>query len=68
MMLRDRMPAYISWDMFERNQRQLKANQSKHIGVARGGPSLLTGILICGRCGSPGQRRAAEGAGSGGQR
>lgn len=51
-LIKDRWPAYIDWDTFERNQRQLKANQSKHIGVARGGPSLLTGLLVCGRCGS----------------
>ena len=51
-LIKDRWPAYIGWDTFERNQRQLKANQSKHVGVARGGPSLLAGILVCGRCGS----------------
>jgi DNA invertase Pin-like site-specific DNA recombinase len=51
-LLKDRWPGYIGWDMFERNQRQLRANQSKHVGVARGGPSLLAGILVCGRCGS----------------
>lgn len=50
-LLKDRRPAYISWEIFERNQRQLAANQSKHVGVARGGPSLLAGLLVCGRCG-----------------
>ena len=28
------------------------ANRSKHKGVPRGGPSLLAGVLYCGRCGS----------------
>jgi DNA invertase Pin-like site-specific DNA recombinase len=50
-LIKGHWPAYISWETFERNQRQLAANQSKHIGVARGGPSLLAGILVCGRCG-----------------
>lgn len=50
-LIKGHWPAYISWEAFERNQRQLAANQSKHIGVPRGGPSLLAGILICGQCG-----------------
>jgi DNA invertase Pin-like site-specific DNA recombinase len=49
--IKDRMPAYISWERFEENQRQLRANQGKHGGTPRGGPSLLAGLLICGRCG-----------------
>jgi len=50
-LIKDRMPAYISWDIFEENQKQLRANQGKHGGTPRGGPSLLAGLLICGRCG-----------------
>lgn len=49
--IKDRMPAYISWEKFEENQKQLHANQAKHGGTPRGGPSLLAGLLICGRCG-----------------
>jgi len=49
--IKDRLPAYISWERFEEIQKQLRANQSKHGGTPRGGPSLLAGILICGRCG-----------------
>ena len=49
--IKDRAPAYISWEKFEENQRQLRANQSKHGGTPRGGPSLLAGLLVCGRCG-----------------
>jgi DNA invertase Pin-like site-specific DNA recombinase len=51
-LLQGRWPAYISWDSFEENQRRLMANRSKHKGVPRGGPSLLAGLLYCGRCGS----------------
>ena len=50
-LLPDRWPAYISWSTYEENQTRLDANRSKHKGVPRGGPSLLAGILFCGRCG-----------------
>ena len=51
MLLPDRWPAYITWSTYEENQTRLSANRSKHKGVPRGGPSLLAGILFCGRCG-----------------
>ena len=50
-LLPDRWPAYIAWSAYEENQKRLSANRSKHKGVPRGGPSLLAGILACGRCG-----------------
>jgi DNA invertase Pin-like site-specific DNA recombinase len=50
-LLKDRLPAYISWDSFEQNQAQVAANRNQHEGIARGGPALLAGLLICGRCG-----------------
>ncbi len=50
-LIKGRLPAYIGWDRFEENQAQLRANQAKHGGTPRGGPSLLAGLLICGRCG-----------------
>jgi excisionase family DNA binding protein len=50
-LLPDRWPAYISWSTYEENQKRLDTNRSKHKGVPRGGPSLLAGILFCGRCG-----------------
>lgn len=50
-LLQGRWPAYIRWETFEENQRRLMANRSKHKGVPRGGPSLLAGLLYCGRCG-----------------
>jgi hypothetical protein len=50
-LLQDRLPAYISWAQFERHQAQLAANQTAHLGPIRSGPSLLSGLVICGRCG-----------------
>ena len=50
-LLRDRWPAYISWEDHERNCAQVTANRAEHAGVPRGGPSLLAGLLACGRCG-----------------
>jgi DNA invertase Pin-like site-specific DNA recombinase len=49
--LRDRMPAYISWDQYVTNQERMAANRSEHMGVPRHGPTLLSGLLVCGRCG-----------------
>lgn len=50
-LIRDKRPAYITWERYERNQRQLASNTAQGIGVPRQGHSLLAGILICGRCG-----------------
>jgi DNA invertase Pin-like site-specific DNA recombinase len=51
--LPDRVPSYISWEQYERNVRQLAANRARADtrGVVRGGTALLTGLLVCGRCG-----------------
>ena len=51
-LIKDKLPAYITWERYERNQRQLAANAIEGIGVPRQGSSLLSGILICGHCGS----------------
>jgi DNA invertase Pin-like site-specific DNA recombinase len=50
--LPDRLAAYISWEQFQRNQAQLRSNRSAWTGPARAGKGLLSGLLICGRCGS----------------
>jgi DNA invertase Pin-like site-specific DNA recombinase len=55
-LIKDRLPAYISWETYERNLAQVTANRSAHQGIARGGMALLAGLLVCGRCG---QRMAA---------
>jgi DNA invertase Pin-like site-specific DNA recombinase len=47
----DRLPAYISWEQFEANQRRLAENAATGLGHPRNGPSLLSGLLACGRCG-----------------
>lgn len=50
-LLMGRLPAYISWEQYEANQEQLARNQAWARGTVRNGPSMLTGILSCGRCG-----------------
>lgn len=48
-------PAYISWERYMSNQEKLRENRSRAGGVAQGapreGPSLLAGLVLCGRCG-----------------
>ena len=52
MLIRDRLPAYITWDQYEANLSRLRDNSSKYgRGAPRGGGSLLAGIVTCGRCG-----------------
>jgi DNA invertase Pin-like site-specific DNA recombinase len=45
-------PRYISWEHYLANQRQLEANQNRAAqrGAVRHGPSILAGLLVCGRC------------------
>lgn len=52
-LLKDRYPAYISWNQFERNVSQLDENRSltTRRGAVREGRALLAGLLVCGRCG-----------------
>ena len=54
--LRDKYPAYISWDDFERMERMLQDNYAEYKrhrtrGVPREGKALLQGIAYCGECG-----------------
>src|SRR2546426_10202656 len=49
----DHYPAYLSWEQFERNQRQLAANCNATQGAIRRGPSLLAGLVVGGRRGLP---------------
>jgi len=53
-LIRDRYPAYITWEQYERNVAQLKDNQSRYEsrGTIREGAALLTGLVVCGRCGA----------------
>jgi hypothetical protein len=53
-LLRDHHCGYIDWEEFERNQKQLATNAygcRDGTKSGRGGRSLLTGLLICRRCG-----------------
>jgi DNA invertase Pin-like site-specific DNA recombinase len=52
-LLRGRLPAYISWDRFLANQQRLRSNRSlpDAEGVARRGEALLPGLVVCGKCG-----------------
>ena len=52
-LIRDRVPAYISWDQFLANQQRIDENRSLPSvpGAARGGKALLSGLIVCGRCG-----------------
>src|SRR5487761_2489000 len=56
-LLRDAHVGYLSWEEFEANLQQLRANaqasgQDRRHGPLREGPALLQGLLICGRCGN----------------
>jgi DNA invertase Pin-like site-specific DNA recombinase len=52
-LLEGRCPAYITPERFWANQARLAANRARAeaAGAVRQGPSLLAGILRCGRCG-----------------
>ena len=52
-LIKDRFPAYITWEQYEWNLAQLQANRttSTSLGVPREGAALLGGLVICGRCG-----------------
>jgi hypothetical protein len=45
------MPAYISWEQFQRNQEQIRSNRTNELGPVRAGSALLSGLVVCGRCG-----------------
>lgn len=49
----DVCPAYIDRDRYEANQRRLADNRARTAskGAPRTGPSLLAGLVACGRCG-----------------
>ena len=61
-LLKDQVPAYIAWEQYEENRRRLAANDrgggsKKATGRA---PTLLNGIVRCGRCGRPMAARNAR--------
>jgi len=52
-LIRDRFAAYIPWEQFEKNQQKIAENSalSKVLAAPRHGPSVLAGLVVCGRCG-----------------
>jgi len=48
-LIRDHHPAYIGWDVYELNQKQLSANAFRPRSGSRG--NLVSGLVHCGRCG-----------------
>lgn len=48
-------PAYISWETFVTNKKLLQDNRPTRFGdnpgAPKNGPALLTGVVLCGRCG-----------------
>jgi DNA invertase Pin-like site-specific DNA recombinase len=52
-LIKDAFPAYISWAEYESNLAQLDKNrlQSRRMGRRKDGVALLSGIVLCGRCG-----------------
>jgi DNA invertase Pin-like site-specific DNA recombinase len=56
-LVREVHAGYISWEYYEANLAQLRANRQAHgedrrHGPPREGPALLQGLVICGRCGN----------------
>lgn len=49
--LPDRLPAYITLEQYRRNRMQLQSNRAAWGGAARSGSALLSGVVVCGRCG-----------------
>lgn len=51
-LIRDHHEGYVTWEEFERIQRQITANRrGVGTGAAREGSALLQGLVLCGRCG-----------------
>lgn len=51
-LLRDHLPAYITWAQYQANLEQLQQNRSlaHTFGSARRGQGLLSGLMRCGQC------------------
>jgi hypothetical protein len=51
-LIKDRFPAYITWERFESIGKRLDDNRAiaESLGAVREGPSLLGGLVTCGRC------------------
>lgn len=52
-LIKDRFPAYITWQQYESNQQRMHENDARadRTGPARQGSALLGGIIFCNECG-----------------
>ncbi len=51
-LIRDKLPGYITWEQWEKNQQKLWENSAQYrMDGAPRGTSLMAGRVICGRCG-----------------
>lgn len=52
-LIHDRFAAYIDWETFEKIQEKMRQNShlSEALSAPRHGPSVLAGLVTCGRCG-----------------
>lgn len=65
--VKDRYPAYVSWDTFERIQQILRDNYAEYErlktrGIPRDGPAILAGLAYCGACGHKMRMQYSKGA------
>ena len=53
-LIHNRFPAYITWEEFEKNQLKMAENSTvgNALSAPRHGPSVLSGLIRCGRCGA----------------
>lgn len=54
-LIRDKVPAYITWEQYEENRRRMTANDKGRVPSAKGNraATLLNRLARCGRCGGP---------------
>ena len=51
-LLKDFVPAYITWEQYAQNLARLAANRAHAdtLGAVRHGPALLAGVVVFGTC------------------
>lgn len=54
-LIEDAHEGYITWEAYLKNQQRMRDNAARrpNKGAPREGRALLTGVLLCGRCGRP---------------
>jgi hypothetical protein len=51
-LLQNKLPAYITWEQWEKNQRRLKDNSTSFGAGPVRGASIIAGRITCGKCGA----------------